>query len=118
MGLLLGAHEQHLTAFGHQIAHIGVSRLNVGKGLGQIDDVDAVALSEDETLHLRIPSAGLVSEVDPGIEQLTHGHDRRHGDSPLPAVQRNPGSAPDGDRGMPRAVIVFSRELLPGRFKR
>ena len=79
MGLLLGTHEQHLTAFGHQVPNIGVGRLNVSKGLSQVDDVNAVALTEDEPLHLRIPSAGLVSEVDPGIEQLTHRHDWRHG---------------------------------------
>ncbi len=30
----------------------------------QIDDVDAVALLEDERLHLRVPAARLVAEVD------------------------------------------------------
>ena len=106
LGLLLGTHKEDLAAFGHQIANKGVGRLYVGQRLGQIDDVDTVSLSEDEALHLRIPTPGLVSEMDSGIKQLTHRDDWRHGVSPLPAVQRNPGSAPNGDRGMPRAVIV------------
>jgi hypothetical protein len=32
--------------------------------------VNAVSLREDETTHLRVPAAGLVSEVDTGFEQL------------------------------------------------
>ena len=38
-------------------------------------DVNAVAISEDETLHLRVPTTGLMPEVDAGLEQLASGHD-------------------------------------------
>ena len=41
----------------------------------EVDDVDAVALAVDEPLHLRVPAAGLVTEVDTGLEQLLHGDD-------------------------------------------
>ena len=33
-----------------------------------VDDVDAVALSEDETTHLRVPTPGLVTEMDSGLQ--------------------------------------------------
>ena len=44
--------------------------LQLTQCLLQIDDVNAVALREDETTHLRVPAAGLVAEVDTGCEQL------------------------------------------------
>jgi hypothetical protein len=42
------------------------------QSLLEIDDVDAVPLDEDELLHLGIPAAGLVPEVDARFEQLLH----------------------------------------------
>ncbi len=41
-------------------------------GLGEIDDVDPVALSKDVGAHLRIPAPRLVTEMDAGFEQLAH----------------------------------------------
>src|SRR5207237_1440877 len=38
--------------------------------LGQVDDVDAVPLTEDVFLHLRVPALGLVAEVDAGLQQI------------------------------------------------
>ena len=49
--------------------------VDVGQGLLQVDDVDAVAVGEDEATHLRVPTTGLVAEVDTGIEKLAHGND-------------------------------------------
>jgi len=40
-----------------------IGGVQCGDGLLQIDDVDAVALGEDERLHLRIPALGTVTEV-------------------------------------------------------
>src|SRR5690606_41370249 len=37
----------------------------------QIDDVDAVPLREDVLPHLRVPAAGLVSEMDTRLEELS-----------------------------------------------
>ena len=45
-------------------------------GLGEVDDVDAAALAEDEPLHLRVPAARLVAEMDAGLQEVLHGHDR------------------------------------------
>ena len=39
-------------------------------GLHQVDDVDPVALAEDVAAHLRMPAAGLVAEMDAGLQQL------------------------------------------------
>ena len=48
----------------------------------QIDDVDAAALGEDEALHLRVPAARLVAEMDSGFQKLSHADDC-HGLSPF-----------------------------------
>ena len=76
--LLLGADEQDRAAVGDEVADERVGGLDPRQRLLQIDDVDAVALTEDEPLHLRVPAPGLVAEVDTGLEQLLHGDDRRH----------------------------------------
>src|SRR5690606_2684557 len=50
-----------------------------GERLLQVDDVDAASLGEDEALHLGVPAAGLVPEVDAPVEQLAncyYGHGR------------------------------------------
>ena len=44
-------------------------------GLLEVDQVDAVALAEDEPAHLGVPPAGLVPEVDARAQQLLHGDD-------------------------------------------
>jgi hypothetical protein len=36
------------------------------QSLLKIDDVNSVALGEDETTHLRVPATGLVAEVNSG----------------------------------------------------
>ena len=42
-------------------------------GLGQIDDVDAIARAVDIRLHLGIPAVGLMSEMNACFKQLAHG---------------------------------------------
>src|SRR5207248_11469940 len=51
--------------------------------LAKVDDVDAAALGEDEPLHLRVPAAGLVAEMDSGLEQLSHGDDGHGFETPF-----------------------------------
>ena len=75
LGLLLGAHEQHRAAVGHRAADEPVGGVDPFQGLLQVDDVDAVALAEDEPFHLRVPTARLVAEMDAGLQQLLHGDD-------------------------------------------
>jgi hypothetical protein len=78
LGLLLRAHEQHVSAGAHDLLDRRPRVLDALECLLQVDDVDAVPLHEDELLHLRIPSTRLVPEVHSGFEQLLHG-DLGHG---------------------------------------
>ena len=73
LGLLLGAHEQHVPAGAHDLVDHGARLLDALERLLQVDDVDAVPLHEDEALHLRIPAARLVPEVNSRFEQVLHG---------------------------------------------
>ena len=75
LGLLLGADEQHVATAGDELADEVVRGLDPRERLLEIDDVDAVALTEDESLHLGVPPAGLVPEMDTGFEHLTHRDD-------------------------------------------
>jgi hypothetical protein len=45
----------------------------------EVDQVDVVALPVDERLHLRVPTAGLVPEVDAGVDELLDVDDRHDG---------------------------------------
>ena len=78
LGLLLGADEQDRLAAGDGLADELEGDVQALDGLGEVDDVDPVALREDERAHLGVPAAGLVAEVDSGLEQLPH-RDGRHG---------------------------------------
>ena len=96
LGLLLGPDEQDGAAVGHQVADVGVGGLDAAEGLAQVDEVDPVALAKNEALHLRVPPARLVAEVDSGLQQLSHGND---GHRYVPPVGCSPGAAPpDGRR--------------------
>jgi hypothetical protein len=39
----------------------------------QVDDMNFVAVTEDERSHLGIPETGLVAEVNTGLQHLAHG---------------------------------------------
>jgi hypothetical protein len=73
--LLLRADEENRAAIGDEVAHERVRVFDAVHRLFEIDDVDAVALSEDESTHLGVPTAGLVSEVTSSLEHLSHGDD-------------------------------------------
>ena len=79
LGLLLGADEQDALALQRDVAHEHISFVDLANGLLQVDDVDAVALGEDVLGHLRVPAAGLVAEVNAGLQQLLHGNDCHSG---------------------------------------
>src|SRR5690606_5449428 len=71
--LLLGTDEEdRLAARGH-VGHEAERRPRHVDRLLQVDDVDAVAGTEDVRLHLRVPAAGLVTEVHARLEELAHG---------------------------------------------
>src|SRR4029079_10159780 len=68
LGLLLRSDEEDVLPAGDRLADELQGRVEVLDGLGEIDDVDPVALREDEGAHLGVPAAGLVAEVDTGFE--------------------------------------------------
>src|SRR5208337_4683717 len=72
LGLLLGADEQHRAAGGGEIAREVESGAKHLHGLLQIDNVNTVAGAEDVLLHLRVPAAGLMAEVNAGLQKLLH----------------------------------------------
>ena len=70
LGLLLGAHEQHVAAAGDDILNEGRGLLERVMRLAEVDDGDALPVVEDEALRARIPTFGLVPEMHAGIEQV------------------------------------------------
>ena len=124
--LLLRADEEHGAAALGDRAREVVRLLEQPLGLLQVDDVDAAALGEDEALHLRVPAAGLVAEVDAGLQQFLHGNDGH--ESPFlgfdcgspagltwkPASNARPPSTkgrPTGSKGRGTAGIVAVQSL-------
>src|SRR5690606_1123183 len=68
--LLLRADEEHALAAEHDLPNRLLGRREAVERLAEVDDVDAVALGEDEGLHLRIPASSLVAEMFSGLQQL------------------------------------------------
>ena len=81
LGLLLGPDEQDVAAASDDLLDEVVGGVDALDGLLEVDDVDAVALGEDEALHLGVPATGLVPEVDTAIKELAHGDDGHDGPS-------------------------------------
>ena len=79
--------------------HVGL--LDPRQGLVEVDQVDPAPLTVDEPLHLRVPTAGLVSEVDPGLEQLLHGDDSISHVVLLPFGSSKPGHCDGQPEGGP-----------------
>ena len=73
--LLLGADEEDDFALTRHLLDGFVGLAQSLDGLTEVDNVDAVTLLKDVRLHLRIPAAGLVAEVDARFEQGAHGDD-------------------------------------------
>src|SRR5581483_3974287 len=68
--LLLGSDEQDRAAAPGYVGGEPARILQQLLGLQQVDDVDAVPLTEDEAAHLGVPAARLVAEVHAGLQQL------------------------------------------------
>src|SRR5690606_3915785 len=65
------------------LLHELIGLVDVGQRLLQIDDVDAVAVGEDEPLHLGVPASGLMPEVRAAVKQLLHCYDSHNESSGL-----------------------------------
>lgn len=94
LGLFFGADEEDLTAGADFGAEEFASGLELGESLAEVDDVNAVAGVEDEFFHLRVPSAGLMAEMDARVEQFLDPNT----DHNFPFVR-------DGPRFLGRAAI-------------
>ena len=81
LALLLGADEHDRAAMSDGLLDVLVRLIDVGERLLEVDDVDAIALGDDEALHLRVPATGLMSEVDTAFKQLAHCDDGHGVDS-------------------------------------
>src|SRR5947207_2526757 len=83
LGLLLGADEEDALPAPDSVTQEIERIVQAAYGLGEVDDVDPVALGEDVLAHLRVPPAGLVSEMDARLEQLLPGGRCHLGQTPL-----------------------------------
>ena len=74
--LSLGADEQNCFAFvlSDKVGNESNCFAEHSLSFLQIDDVNAVALTEDVFLHLRVPAPYLVAKVNTGLQQLFHGN--------------------------------------------
>ena len=78
LSLLLGADEQHGAIVGDGGLDEVVGDIDQIQRLEQVDDVDSVTLGKDVLLHLRVPTAGLVTELETGLQHFAHS-DLSHG---------------------------------------
>jgi len=99
----LAADEQQRAAVGHEPAHELAGRLVERHRLLEVDDVDLVALAEDELGHLGIPETGLVPEVHTRFQHPAHS-DVGHGLAPF-GVNPPRVSTDDPVAGAPRRSI-------------
>ena len=100
--LPLGADEEDAPALGHGLLHRVQRLVEQRHGLGQVDDVDAVAVAVDVRPHARVPAVGLVAEVDAGFQELAQGEFRQSHGSRLPfPVSPRRGEEPFGPTGGP-----------------
>ena len=64
LGLLLGADKKNFSALAHGGTQEVTGRFQLIERFAEVNDMDAIAGIEDERLHLRIPTFGLMSEMD------------------------------------------------------
>jgi hypothetical protein len=74
LGLFLGADKEHLSAFADCRRQKIAGGFDLVEGSAQVNDVNAVASIKDERLHFGVPPFGLVTEMDPGIEQFFYAN--------------------------------------------
>src|SRR5690625_6308672 len=74
-----GIRDGHVTGVQTCALPIFIGLVDVRQGLHEVDDVDAVALGEDEAADLGVPASGLVPEMDAALQELAHGDDCHDG---------------------------------------
>ena len=70
--LALGADHQDRAAIGCKLTNVFHRLLVHTQGFFQVDDMDFIAMTENERGHLGVPEAGLVTEMDTGFQHFAH----------------------------------------------
>jgi len=70
LGLLLGADEQDRTAIENDLVEKSAGDFDLGEGLVEVDNVNSVTRGKNEFFHLGVPPLGLMTEMNPGFQQL------------------------------------------------
>ena len=71
-GLAFGTDEKYPPAAGDDVAHRRHRPIQHGHRLLQIDDMDAVAGPKQVGGHFRVPTPGVMSEMDASLQELAH----------------------------------------------
>ncbi len=82
--LTLGTDEQNATTTSGDVTNRLHRTMQHRNGFLKVQDVNVVACAKDELLHLRVPTAGVVTKVDASFHQLTHGKGWQSHDKFLP----------------------------------
>ena len=77
--LLLGGDEENVLARENGVAEELGGFVEESDALGEVDDVDTVALIEDIALHLGVPALRLVTEVETSVEHILERNARKGG---------------------------------------
>jgi hypothetical protein len=77
LGLFFGSDEENFSTIADEVAKVFGRALDLLDGEPEVDDVNRIFFLEDVIAHFRIPSFGLVSVVDAGLEEFRHEFDAR-----------------------------------------
>ncbi|MPM83332.1 hypothetical protein SDC9_130396 [bioreactor metagenome] len=72
--LAFGSHKENAPARLRDFADKIIGLFKPLDSLLKVDDIDPIALREDERLHLRVPASRLVSEMDAAFKKLFHAY--------------------------------------------
>lgn len=88
--LAFGAHKEHAAMAARELFHKIEGFPEHGEGMFEIDNMNAVAFTKEVRRHFGVPVARLVTKMNAGLQQGTHGNIVTHGlDSPCWVVDRH-----------------------------
>ena len=88
-GLPLGADQQHQAPLGGHLLQVAPRPQQAADRLADVDDVDEIAAGVDVRPHLRVPTAGPMAEMDPGLDQVLYKNSSQR-NTPSQAHRRSP----------------------------
>ena len=77
LGLFFGSNEENFSTIADEVAEVFGRAIDLLNGEPEVDDVNRIFFLEDVVAHFRVPSFGLVSVVDAGLEEFRHEFDAR-----------------------------------------